>query len=256
MLHLDLGFFLQRFAGDIASRFSLVDRLAGVLTGGIAPGAVALVSIAVFGGALFGLDAALASIAIAAAALALAVLAATARAATDASRRLTRDEARLQAATTHGLSVAEELKAQGAERAWLARWMGRQARLVDAQQRAGAVSVLQSQAPALVMALAGTAVLIVGGWRVIRGDITIGVLLAFQTVMASFATPVLSLVGLGGQLRQARAFTERLDDIVNYRGVAEARRGRCRPERARPLGAQRIVRLWAVRADGDRRCLL
>jgi NHLM bacteriocin system ABC transporter peptidase/ATP-binding protein len=234
MLHLDLGFFLQRFAGDIASRFSLVDRLAGVLTGGIAPGAVALVSIAVFCGALFGLDAPLASIALAAAALALAVLAMTARAASDASRRLTRDEARLQAATTHGLSVAEELKAQGAERAWLARWMGRQARLVDAQQRAGAVSVLQSQAPALVMALAGTAVLIVGGWRVIRGDITIGVLLAFQTVMASFATPVLSLVGLGGQLRQARAVTERLDDIVNYRGVAE---------RAESVAAQRELGL-------------
>jgi ABC-type bacteriocin/lantibiotic exporter with double-glycine peptidase domain len=49
------------------------------------------------------------------------------------------------------------------------------------------------------------------------GGISIGVLLAFYTLLGSFLTPVLSLVGVGGQLQQVRGMTERLDDITRYR---------------------------------------
>jgi NHLM bacteriocin system ABC transporter peptidase/ATP-binding protein len=224
LLHLALGFFSQRFAGDIANRFTLVDQLAGVLTGGLAPAAIALVAIGAFGGALFGLDPVLGAIASISALLALGALVLIARASADSGRRLVKDDARLQAATVQCVSMASELKAHGMERPWLARWMGYHAKLIDAEQRSRKITIGLSQFSALIMTLAGTAVLVAGGWRVMDGTISVGILLAFQTIMGSFATPVLSLVGVGGQFQQVRGIAERLDDIATYRTLLDGTR--------------------------------
>jgi NHLM bacteriocin system ABC transporter peptidase/ATP-binding protein len=217
LLHLALGFFSQRFAGDIANRFALIDQMSGLLTTALAPAAIALISIGAFGGALFGLDPVLGAIASVSALLALGALVLLARTNADSGRRLIKDEARLQAATVQGISIAGELKAHGIERPWLARWMGYHAKVIDAEQRARVLTIWLNQVAGLIMALGATAILVVGGFRVVDGVISIGILLAFQTLMGSFSGPLLSLVGVGGQFQQFRGIAERLDDIATYR---------------------------------------
>lgn len=230
VLHLSLGFFSQRFAGDIANRFMMVDRMSGLLAGGLAPAAIAQISIVGYGLALFMLDPVLAGIAAGGAILALVLLGVSARGLEEAGRRMITDETRFQAATIQGVSVADDFKASGTESLFLSRWSGYQARVLDAEQRSRFASDILSEVSSLVMLLVGVAVLVVGGVRVMDGAITIGVLLAFQTLMGSFTGPVLSLVGVGGQLQQVRSITERLDDIVRYRTVIDTGR----PEPALP----------------------
>ena len=57
-------------------------------------------------------------------------------------------------------------------------------------------------------------ILVVGGWRVIEGHITIGMLVAFQGMMLMFQGPVGTLVGLGSKLQTLEGDMKRVDDVL------------------------------------------
>ncbi len=217
LLHLSLGFFKQRYAGDIANRFSLADRMSMLVAGGLAPGVIAITSVVGYGGALVVLDPTLAAIAGAGAILALYLLASSSRGLENQSRRMIEDESKLYAATIQGVGSADDLKATGTEALFMSRWMGYHAKVVDAEQRSRFSANLISEASVVVMTMSTVAVLVVGGLRVMDGTISIGILLAFYTLLGSFTGPVLSLVGVGGNLQQVRGMAERLDDIARYK---------------------------------------
>jgi ATP-binding cassette subfamily C protein len=60
------------------------------------------------------------------------------------------------------------------------------------------------------------AILTLGGWKVIRGQMTIGELVAFQVLMFSFQGPVSMLVRLGGELQTLAGDMLRVDDVMNH----------------------------------------
>ena len=70
--------------------------------------------------------------------------------------------------------------------------------------------------PPLLSALTGTAVLVVGGLRVMDGHLTIGTLVAFQSLMAYFMGPVEELVGVGSILQEVEGEIGRLDDVLRH----------------------------------------
>jgi NHLM bacteriocin system ABC transporter peptidase/ATP-binding protein len=216
VLNLPLGFFAQRYPGDIANRFSMIDRCAGLLSSGLAPAAISLVTILGYGAALFFIDPVLGAIAAAASLLALFVLSMSVRGLGDVGQRQVADESRLQGATIQGLAMIEDFRASGTESMFLGRWGGYQARVLDAEQAVTIRSTRLSEAAALITGIGGVAVLIAGGLRVIDGALTIGSLAAFQMLMGGFFGPVLGLVGVGSQLQQLRGLGERLDDIARY----------------------------------------
>lgn len=60
-----------------------------------------------------------------------------------------------------------------------------------------------------------------------EGQMTLGELVAFQSLAASFSVPVAGLAGFGAELQQLRSFTQRLDDILEQEpdpGFAPERR--------------------------------
>ena len=73
--------------------------------------------------------------------------------------------------------------------------------------------------PPLLTGLTTAAILIVGGQRVIDGSLSIGALVAFQYLIASFIAPVDGLVTLGGELQEVEAGMVRLDDVLATRPI-------------------------------------
>ena len=58
-------------------------------------------------------------------------------------------------------------------------------------------------------------VLVLGGLRVIEGHLSLGMLVAFQSLMQSFLAPVTTLVGFASTLQDLQGALHRLDDVLH-----------------------------------------
>src|SRR4029453_964167 len=91
---------------------------------------------------------------------------------------------------------------------------GYQAKVVNAFQELQLTTQLLSAVPPFLLALNTALVLGIGGQRVMDGHLTMGMLVAFQSLMFAFLSPVNKLVTLGGQLQEVKGDMNRLDDVL------------------------------------------
>jgi len=116
----------------------------------------------------------------------------------------------------NGLLLIESLKASGAESDFFARWAGYQARLMNSMQAMSRSAIVLDLLPRFLTAANAALMLGLGGLRVMDGAMSIGTLVAFQALVASFIQPVNALVALGGRLQAFQGDMDRLDDVMRY----------------------------------------
>lgn len=208
-------FFAQRYPGDIAERVASNDGVAGLLASKFAPAIIQIFTLLAFLAAISWINIPMGIISFLAVSATLSLLFFVARSRVDQAQSLQQQEGMKQGAIIAGLLTLESLKASGREADFFGRSMGFAERVSAARQRASILSNAVSILPAWFQALVVTVlVLSFGGWQVMQGDLTIGMLLGLQILLLGFMTPVTQLAELIREIQTVRADLGRLDDVM------------------------------------------
>ena len=216
ILRLPVGYFSQRYAGEIGSRVMINDKVAGVVSGQLATTAIDLVTIVFYGALMFTYGVKLTLIVIFLAMMNIVALKLVSRSRTDASRALMQDKGKMMGTAMNGLAMIETLKATGGEAEFFGRWAGYQAKTLRSEQSLQLRSDLVTIVPTLVTTMISGTVLLVGGLQVIDGLLTVGQLMAYQTLTGFFTRPLTNLVNFGSVIQELEADMNRLDDVLRY----------------------------------------
>ena len=219
MLRLPVGFFLQRFAGHLVARVALNDQVASLLSGQLTITLLSLVSATVYAVAMLVIDPLLGALAIALGAANFAALRAVSRRRRDVNIVLVSETAKLNAVSFAGVQAIETIKASGSEDDFFSRWSGQQAKVVNGRQDLGVPTQALATVPTFLAALSGAAIVALGALRVLDGTLSVGSLLALQSLAISFMAPIQSLVALGQTLQEAEGDLASLDDVLRYPSI-------------------------------------
>jgi NHLM bacteriocin system ABC transporter peptidase/ATP-binding protein len=216
VISLPMDFFAQRHAGDIATRVATNEQISRLLSEGVVTNALSLVSVVFFGLVMAIYDLLLTSIVVCSAILNLVALQFIGQRREDVSSSLAMERGKLVASTIGAVRTIETLKASGLEDDAFASWAGIQAKTLNADQELGLSSNMLEMLPTLLSGLTIAAVLGIGGLRVIEGWLTLGGLVAFQSLMSSFSAPITNLVNQISSLQTIKGGLQRLEDVYNY----------------------------------------
>lgn len=216
LLRLPIEFFSQRHAASIGQRVSINDGIARLVSGELAVNVVSLVTLVFYLAIMLSYDALLTVIGVSLTMLNVLLLAVISRKRRDRTMRLQQQRGKLGATLVGGIQTIETIKAGGGEADFFSRWSGLKAGVNNTEQDLLFYTQLLGTLPVLVSAAITACILGLGGLRVMSGEITIGMLIAFQSLMSSFSSPVNNLMGLAGRLQEADADLKRLDDTLRY----------------------------------------
>jgi len=109
----------------------------------------------------------------------------------------------------------QTVKALAVEPPLLRKWEEQLAGYVRASFRATSLMTVASQTATFIQKVTTVAVLWLGAYRVIEGELTVGQLIAFTMLSAQATGPLLRLVNLWQEFQQVGISVQRLGDILN-----------------------------------------
>lgn len=216
-LRLPVDFFTHRYPGDIVQRLSSLEAIADTLASKIAPAAVGALTSLAFLAAMFAIDVHLALLSVAVVGTMCLVLVRSGQMVSDSARSLDRDLGIGAGTVASGLGAIETVKASGRENDLYVRIADANARVAGSQQSLESLSAWTMGITDLLASLLVSAVVLAfGGWQVMRGEMTIGALVAFQALLVAFLGPVLEFATLAEEVQALRAMLARVDDVMRH----------------------------------------
>jgi NHLM bacteriocin system ABC transporter peptidase/ATP-binding protein len=216
VLRLPMEFFSQRMAGDISSRQSTNEAIANTLVQVIAPLFLNTVMMFFYLVIMLRYSLILTFIGVGAILINLALSKVISDKRVNITRVQQRDEGKLYGTTVAGIEMIETIKSSGAENGFFEKWAGYQAGVNAATVSFGNINNYLGTIPELIMALADIAVLTIGAILVIKGEFSVGMVMAFQGFMSGFATPATSIIEASQTIQEMRTDMERVQDVMDY----------------------------------------
>jgi NHLM bacteriocin system ABC transporter peptidase/ATP-binding protein len=216
VLRLPVEFYGQRYAGEVGGRVALNDSVAAMLSGRLATTAIDVLMIVFYGALMLVYDVSLTLVGVSVVVVNLVLLRLVSERRADGSRRVLQEQGKMDGVLMSGLLNIETLKATSREAEFFSTLAGYQAKVGTVSQDLAVKTQSLLLGPSLLSGLATVSVLALGALRVMQGDLTMGMLVAFQSLLASFTGPVDRLVGLGAELQVLQGDMSRLDDVLRH----------------------------------------
>jgi len=216
VFRLPVVFFFQRQTGEIANRVQLNDKVAMLLSGDLATTILNLMSIVFYAVIMLQYSVELTAVGTSIALANFVALQYVSRKRSLLNQKLVQEQGKMVGTAMSGLQMIETLKATGSETDFYAVWSGHQAKMLNAEQQLGVTARLLNQLPEFLSSLNNVVVMVLGALLVMRGEFTMGMLTAFQSLMGSFIAPVNQMVTLGGKVQEMHGDMNKLDDVFKH----------------------------------------
>ena len=216
MLRLPMQFFQQRFPGELCSRVFASDSIAVLVSERFTNFLIDFFSTVFFLVLMFLYDVPLTVLSLALTVVQI-IIFRTGR----EERRSKAIKVQIEGGKQDGLIMAglnriESIKASGAESVFFNQWKSQQIKLVNEKQSLSKASAVSIIGPEVISSVLSIFILTFGALRVIDGYMTIGMLMAFQMILASFKAPLNSFMSLGLTMLYTSADIQRIDDVMDY----------------------------------------
>mgnify|MGYP005768640867 FL=1 len=216
VLRLPMEFFSQRMAGDIQGRKDTNASIANNLVNTLAPLAIHTFMMIFYLVVMLRYSVPLTMVGIGAIIINMLLSRVISQKRINITRVQMREAGKLSGATAAGIEMIETIKASGAENGYFERWAGYQAGVNTQNVRYAKLNQYLGIIPEIVSSLAGIVVLILGVWLAMKGEFTVGMVMAFQGFLTSFTGPATTLIEAGQTIQEMRTQMERVEDVMEY----------------------------------------
>ena len=216
ILRMPIEFFSQRMVGDLQSRQSENASIAETLVNVFAPLLFNTIMLVFYLAVMISKSWILTLVGVATVVLNAFVSFYVSKLRVNITRVQSRDRARLNGLTTKGIEMIETIKSNGAEASYFSTWSEAQDNVVAQRMKIAKTNAIIGLIPAFAAMVANYSILILGVYYTMKGEFTVGSILAFQGLLSSFMSPAMTIITSGQTLQEMRTSMERVDDVLEY----------------------------------------
>ena len=216
ILRMPIEFFSQRMVGDLQSRQSENASIAETLVNVFAPLLFNTIMLVFYLTVMIAKSWILTLVGVATVVLNAFVSFYVSKLRVNITRVQSRDRARLNGLTTKGIEMIETIKSNGAEASYFSTWSEAQDNVVAQRMKIAKTNAITGLIPAFAAMIANYSILILGVYYTMKGEFTVGSILAFQGLLSSFMSPAMTIITSGQTLQEMRTSMERVDDVLEY----------------------------------------
>ncbi len=213
LVDLPYAFFQQRSAGDLIMRMGSNATVREILTSGTLSGVLDGFLVTLYLILLFVTSPSMGVLVLGLGAIRVGLFLFTRKRHRDLMTRSLQTEARSQSYQVNLLAGIETLKAAGAEHRAVEQWSHLYVDVLNISLARGRLSAFVDSILAALGMASPLVVLIWGGLQVLRGDLSLGTMLAMNALAAGFLTPLSTLITNAFQFQLLGSYLDRIEDV-------------------------------------------
>ncbi len=217
VLRLPMEFFSQRMSGDLMMRQETNETIASAIVNTLAPLALNTGMMFFYLVILVRYSVPLTILGVTTVLINLILSKVLADHRVNISRGMLIDSGKLATTTLSGISMIETIKASGAENGFYENWIEQKAKVDEKEVQFMRETNYFGAIPNMLTKLANYAITFAGVFLAMHGQFTIGMITAFQGILANFMEPAATLTNAGQTLLEMRTEMERVEDVMQYK---------------------------------------
>ena len=216
VLRLPISFFAMRSVGELQQRQHLNETITHSLVEVLAPQIINIALLGLYLALMLSYSVVLTLVGVIAAIVNLAIVQYYSTRRINLIHSMEQSTGKYFSATVSCIDNMESIKAAGAETGFFEYWSGLWAKKFNMEGNATDQQLKMGLLPILVNGLVNTTILILGALLILKGELSVGMLLAFQGFMSSFLSPVNDIVNASKAIVVMRSQMERIEDVMKY----------------------------------------
>ena len=215
LVNLPFSFFQQRSAGDLMMRLGSNSTIREILMSGMLSGVLDLSMVSIYLVLLFVTSFKIGLLVLGLGALQVVIFLASRARVRDLMSQTLSEEAESQNYQVQLLAGIETLKSCGAERQAVTHWSNLYVNLLNVHLERGRLDALVGALAGSLQLASPVIILSLGGYLVLAGELSLGIMLALNALAAGFLGPLASVMGTAFQFQTLGSYFDRINDVFD-----------------------------------------